>query len=173
MKHTSINGFHRAFIVAVLAAILLALFICVWVLKKTPLIDAYESDAESLEQLADELFTQLEEGKVICIVKGDDYSKFGKETAAHLEEFFSQVACDNIFVSTTWDGLNYCDFARETKSSIVGIAYIQGGHIDCNAPDREYFNVFPPTSLREWKRLTNEWLYYDALSYEEENKMNF
>ncbi len=159
--------------VVVFAVVLLAIFICVRMLEKMSLMEAYENDAEALEQLAQELFPQREEGKVICIVKGDDYSKFGKETAVHLEDFFSQVACDYLFVATTGDGSNYCQFARETKSSDVGIIYIQGGHIAGNGTTDGYSNVFPATPIREWKRLTSEWLYYDALSYEEEMKLPF
>ncbi len=141
--------------------------------KRMPLRQYYESDRDALEQLSWALFPLKEEKKVIYIRKGDDCSRYGETVEILLKQLFSQAACDSVFVSAARDGSLCCNFSIDSKTRISGVIYAEAGRVDGNAPNNVYASVFPPTSLVRLEPLSDNWIYYEALSYEEENKMPY
>ncbi len=157
----------RVWIGGIVAALILIGVLLFALFRRTPLREYYKTDRDTLERLSQILFSLREEKKVIVIDEGDDYLKYGEEAEALLTQVFSQAACDSIFVTTDWDGTNCCSFSIGSKTRIYGIIYAQTENIN------ETQDAFPATSLIQKVPLSDHWLYYEALSYEEESKMPY
>lgn len=156
--------------IACVALLLVIVVVCV--LRKPSLLDAYKNDLPALGKLPHSLFAITDETKAIYIRKGGDYTKLEDNLRAEIEDFFSSVRCNQIYVSwtrasETQPRIRFCDFYYETRTSISGLVYVPGGIPDTADP-RDV--AAADTPMIDWLPLSDEWFYFECVSYEDYEK---